>query len=107
MGSMGSRGDGGGSSPPASIGPLNPNPSSQSSGANSTSTGSTRETTDGAGPAIPIMSKDGNSIDHFERKNADGSTTIMTADGEEAYTLPPSSDGQRSAIATSCALCQR
>ena len=39
------------------------------------------------------MSKDGNSIDHFERTNADGSTTVMTADGKEAFTLPPSSQG--------------
>lgn len=46
------------------------------------------------------MSKDGNSIDHFERSNADGSTTIMTADGEEAYTLPPSSAGHDESSST-------
>lgn len=104
---MGSRGDGGGTSLPGSIGPLNTAPSSERSGANPSSTGaggdkagSTHETTDGSGPAIPIMSKDGNSIDHFERSNADGSTTIMTADGEEAYTLPPSSAGHDESSST-------
>ena len=108
VGSMGSRGDGGGSSLPGSSGPLNPNPPASSPpGGNSSSTGtggskaeSTHETTDGAGPAIPIMSKDGESIDHFERRNADGSTTIMTADGEEAYTVPPPSKGEDESSST-------
>ena len=35
------------------------------------------------------MSKDGNSIDHFERTNADGSTTVMTADGRRQGSVYP------------------
>ncbi len=69
-------------------------------GGSSSSSGPANDTSSGAGPAVPIMSKDGNSIDHFERKNADGSTTIMTADGDEAYTLPPSSDGSDASSST-------
>ncbi len=97
VGSMGSRGSGGEASPPGSIGPLNTN---SSTGTGGTTPGSTKETTDGSGPAIPIMSKDGNSIDHFERSNADGSTTVMTADGVEVYTLPPSSAGHDESSST-------
>jgi hypothetical protein len=113
VGSMGSRGTGN-VSLPDSIGPLVT--SSTGSGAPAVSTGGTGahetgsdhagasstgpETTDGSGPAIPIMSKDGNSIDHFERANSDGSTTIMTADGNEAYTLPPSSAGHDTSSST-------
>ena len=107
VGAMGSRGDGGGSSLPGSSPPLNTNPTDVSSGSNpsstgtgGTKTGSTKEATDGSGPAIPVMSKDGNSIDHFERTNADGSTTMMTADGEEAYTLSPSSSGHDDSSST-------
>lgn len=113
VGSMGSRGSGS-VSLPDSIGPLN----TSSTGAGTPAIGTTGtgahdagsdhagqsstgpQTTDGSGPAIPVMSKDGNSIDHFERSNSDGSTTIMTADGNEAYTLPPSSAGHDTSSST-------
>ncbi len=87
IGSLGTKNEGIGNSPPAggqAGGPGGPRPGGSHGGP---------ADTDGSGPAIPIMSKDGESIDHFERTNADGSMTILTADGKEVFNVPAKKDG--------------
>jgi hypothetical protein len=88
VGSMGSRGNGGGTSLPNSIGPLNTTPANvPPTGTAPRDTHQTSPTGRGgevadqsADPINPVAGKDG-SVDHYEQQHADGSKSIYTADG--------------------------
>ena len=98
----GSRGDGGGTSLPASIGPLptkaggsdpvpaSPAPAGSQHGGADNSHASTGPAAGPGGNFVPVMNSTDTDILHFERDNGDGTTTVMTADGKEVQTVPTS-----------------
>jgi hypothetical protein len=98
----GSRGDGGGTSLPAGIGPLptkaggsdpvpaTPAPAGAQHGGPDNSHASTGPANGPGGNFVPVMNSTDTDINHFERDNGDGTTTVMTADGKEVQTVPTS-----------------